>query len=295
MLVMNQISQIAIPLENLFAPGEAPDASKANPMVIGIQVAYRYPFLPQPVLVEILGSRVQLSYPAASNRAKAEAERLAKRAARRASNGDCHRAIAIWERVLKLVPDNLVAHRDIGMAWLELGDFAKAKRHLSDALLIDFEDVGSLVALADIAVKQEDYGAAEVFARKGVTAGPQDAWALNCLGTVLFYTERHEEALSLFRAAIVSDPEFAPPYSALACLHHQLGRHAEAEATLRAMFAEAKRQDIRGRTGFRTRKNVLPHGPGITGREPRPRGQPEGGGVPPSGGGAHRLPDPSGG
>ena len=245
MLVMNQISQITIPLEELFAPGTLPGADKADLTAVGLQVASRYQFLPQPVLVEIVGNRVQLSYPAASDRAKAEAERLAKRAAKRAGKGDCRRAVAIWERVLKLVPDILLAHRDIGMAWLELGDFAKAKRHLSDALLIDFENVGRLVDLANIAVKQEDYAEAELYARKAVAAGPRDACALNCLGAVLFHTQRPEEAFHHFEAAIASDPELPTPYCSLAFLQHERGRHEEAEARLRAMFAKAKRQDIR--------------------------------------------------
>jgi Flp pilus assembly protein TadD len=250
MLVMNQISQITIPLENLFAPGEAPDASKADPMVIGIQVAHRYQFLPQPVVIEIVGSRVLLKYPAASDRAKAEAERLAKRAAQRAGNGDCHRAIAIWERVLKLIPDNLVARRDIGMACSELGDFTKARRYLSDALLLNFEDVGSLVALANIAFKEEDYVTAEIYAQKAVATDPQNAAALNSLGAVLVHNRRQDEALRLLRAALASDPELPTPYRSLAYLPHERGRHAEAEATLRAMFATARKQDIRDEPVF---------------------------------------------
>ncbi len=171
-------------------------------MVISLQVARRYHFLPQPVFIEVEEDQIILNYPAASDHAKAVAERLAQRAARHAGNGDCHRAIAIWEQVLQLVPDDLLARRDIGMACSELGDFIKAKHYLSEALLVDFEDIVSLVALANIAVKQEDYGAAEVYAQKAIAAGPQNAWALNCLGAVLFYTGRHEEALSFLRAAI---------------------------------------------------------------------------------------------
>jgi Flp pilus assembly protein TadD len=181
---------------------------------------------------------------------------LAKRAARHAGNGDCHRAIAIWEQVLPLVPDDLLARRDIGMASSELGDFVKAKHYLSEALLVDYEDIGSLVALANIAVKQEDHGAAEAYAQKAVAAGPQNAWALNCLGAVLFYTGRHEEALSFLRAAIAFDPEFAPPYGAIACLSHQQGRHAEAEATLRDMFARARKQDIRSEPIFTQARQI---------------------------------------
>jgi hypothetical protein len=119
---MNQMSQITVPLEILFALGDAPDPNNADSMVIALQVARRYPFLPQPVFIEVERDRIILNYPAAPDHAKAEAKRLAQRAPRHAGNGDCQRAIAIWEEVLQLVPDELLARRDIGMACSELGD-----------------------------------------------------------------------------------------------------------------------------------------------------------------------------
>ena len=247
---MNQMSQITIPLKNLFAPEAAPEMNNANPMVLAMQVARRYSFLSLPVFMEIEGDRIILKHPGTSDHTQAEAERLASRAAKHAGNGDCHRAIAIWQRVLQLVPADLVARRDIGMACSELGDFAKAKHYLSEALLIDADDIGSLVALATIAVKQNDYATAEVYARKAVAAEPQDAWALNCLGAVLFHTQRQEEARDLFRAAMASAPELASPYVSIAFLYQQQGRYSAAEATLRDMFTKAKKHDIRSEAIF---------------------------------------------
>ena len=51
-------------------------------------------------------------------------------------------------------------------------------------------------------------------------------------------------------------PEFAPPYGAIACLSHQQGRHAEAEATLRDMFARARKQDIRSEPIFTQARQI---------------------------------------
>ena len=147
--------------------------------------------------------------------------------------------------MLKLIPDNLVARRDIGMACTEPRRFHQGQAVSLDALLLNFEDVGSLVALANIAFKEEDYVTAEIYARKAVATDPQNAAALNSLAAVLVHTRRQDEALSLFSAALASDPELPTPYCSLAFLQHERGRHAEAEATLRQMFAKAKRQDIR--------------------------------------------------
>ena len=235
---------------HLFAPGMPPDACNADHVAIGIQVACRYPFLPQPVLIKMEGDRVLLQYPEASDDARAEAARLAERAAQHAGNGDRLRAIDAWQRVLRLVPDNLEARRHIGMACSELGNFTQARRYLAAALLLDSEDVVSLVALANLAIKEGDNVAAELYASKAVAAAPQDAWALNCLGAVLLHTQRPDEALSLFRAAMAADPGQAPPYRAIACLYQHQGRYSEAEATLRAMFNRARQQDSRSEPIF---------------------------------------------
>ena len=177
---MNQLSQITIPLVNLFAPEVAPEANNADPMAIAIQVARRYSFLPLPVLIQVEGDRIILKHLGASDHAQMEAERLASRAAKHAGNGDCQRAIGIWLRVLQLVPADLVARRDIGMASSELGNFAQAKHYLSEALLIDADDIGSLVALASIAVKQNDYAMAE-----GLRPQGRVGWAPGPLGLEL--------------------------------------------------------------------------------------------------------------
>jgi len=175
---------------------------------------------------------------------------LAERAAKHARNGNHQRAIAIWRRVLELIPSDLVARRDLGMVYSELGDVAKARQSLAEALLIDAEDSGSLVALANLEIRQKDYVTAEKYARKAVAVEPQNAWAKNCLGAVLFYTDHYDQALGVLHDAIKTDPQFATPYSTVAYIHLQQGRLDLADQTLRNMFAYAKKQDIRSNPIF---------------------------------------------
>ena len=242
---MNEMNQITIPLENLLKPGSAPDADRIDLLAVGSEVARQYHFLPQPVFVEIEGNQVVIEFPDASDQNKAEAARLAGRAAKHASNGDCQRAIRIWKRVLELVPSDLVTRRDLGMAYVELGDVAKARQCLAEALLIDPEDPGSLVALANLENDQKDYAKAETYARKALAAAPQDPLAKNCFGAVLFRTERFDQALGVFQDTIKSDPQFATPYSTAAYIYLRQGHLELADQTLRNMFARTKEQDVR--------------------------------------------------
>ncbi len=81
-------------------------------MAIGLEIALQYPFMPPPPLNRTEGDRVILQFPDAPEANKAEAARLAERAAKHAGNGNCHCAIVIWQRVLILVSSDLVARRE---------------------------------------------------------------------------------------------------------------------------------------------------------------------------------------
>jgi Flp pilus assembly protein TadD len=242
---MNEMNQITIPLEELFKSEVSTDPQNTDLMAIGIEVARRYHFLPQPLFIHAEGDRVILQFPDAPKANKAEAARLAERAAKHARNSNHQRAIAIWRRVLELIPSDLVARRDLGMVYSELGDVAKARQSLAEALLIDAEDSGSLVALANLEIRQKDYATAEKYARKAVAVEPQNAWAKNCLGAVLFYTGRYDQALSVLQDTIKADPQIATPYGTAAYIHLQQGRLELADQTLRDLFACTKKQDIR--------------------------------------------------
>jgi Flp pilus assembly protein TadD len=247
---MNEMKQITIPMDQLFKRGSAPDPENTDLMAIGLEVAHQYHFLPQPLFVHTEGNRVILSFHDAPEANKTEAARLAERAAKHAGNGNCHRAIAIWQRVLKLVPSDLVARRDLGMVYSELGDVAKARQYLSEALLLNPDDVGSLVPLANIAIKQKDFVTAEMNARKAVAAEPQNAWATNCLGAVLFHTEHYDQALEVLQDTMKIEPQLGTPYGTVAYIHLQQGRLELADQTLRNMFAYAKKQDVRSNPIF---------------------------------------------
>ena len=142
------------------------------------------------------------------------------------------------------------------MAWSELGDSTKARQHLSNALRIDPNELDSLIALAKAAFHERDYAGAEPCARKALATETQDVHALDCLGAALFYKQRSAEAFHHFEAAIAPAPELPTPYCSLAYLQYQRGKYAEGEATLRTMFAKARKRDIRDEPVFRQARAV---------------------------------------
>lgn len=186
-------------------------------------------------IVTLDGNSVLINYPDDEKRVKVESEKLTSRAGGLAGQGDCKRALPLWKRGLQLQPSLLVAHRDMAMAYSQMGDDDSAKGHLIDLLRIDPPDVGGLVVLARIYGENErDYAAGERFARRAVEVALEDARALNSLGAVLFHTDRLEEAIPLFRAAIVANPELAAPYGSLAFIFLKQRRAAIVSAPINA-------------------------------------------------------------
>lgn len=226
--------------------GDQPIPPGLDADAIGLQAQTVFGFLPAPLTVTVQESRVTLTCPEPSPGDCARAQRLADKAAAQAVEGRCHRAIEIWKQALKLNPFMVHVWRDIGMAATELRQFTEARRHLTTALLVQPDDVWSLVALAKMVMAEnQDLAQAEAYARRAVAQAPDDPWALNCLGALLARSGREEAAVAFFAAAIRVRPEFAPPYLSLACLHFQQGRVGECLTWLKALFSNASAQDVR--------------------------------------------------
>jgi tetratricopeptide (TPR) repeat protein len=74
--------------------------------------------LPKPIAVTLEANEVVISYPEETETKREEAERLASRAVKRASEGDYQKAIGIYKRVLELQPSSHAARRDLAMSYV---------------------------------------------------------------------------------------------------------------------------------------------------------------------------------
>ena len=146
---LNQMREIRLKITDVFAlEGEALE-NPAN--VLGRVTAYvlkHYAFLPKPLMVTIEGDDVVLRFPEEDDTAKAEAARLAEKAAKRAGEGNYEKAINIFKCALQLQPSLHTARRDLAMAYVELGDVDNATDHLIEVLRLAPQDAWSWVVLA---------------------------------------------------------------------------------------------------------------------------------------------------
>ena len=239
---------LRIKVSDLFELEGMPPTGTPDLAMITVLVLKQFGFLPQPVMVTVEGDEVVIQYPEESTAAQAEAARLAKRAGKRAAEGNYEKAIGILKRVLELQPSLHKARRDLAMAYVEVGDIDNATNHLIEVLRLDPGDAWSWVVLANLYIREKsDKETGEKFLRKALEIAPDDAWALNSLASVTFEYGKTNEAIALFERAIKSNPEFANAYYGEAIVYHAQQQPDKSLATLERLFAHAKMQDARSK------------------------------------------------
>ena len=138
-----------------------------------------YGFLPDSAEVRVDQDVVVLSWPDATTSNKAEAERLAQKAAQRAQRGEHAKARDILKAALGLDPSLTDARRDLAMVCVEMGEMDEAKNHLIEVLKLNPSDAWALVILANNYVREdEDFDTAKRFLQRALELKPDDPWAM---------------------------------------------------------------------------------------------------------------------
>ena len=86
-----------------------------------LHLTLAYDFLPAPLSVTIANGTATISSPAES-RHNRKTTRIRERATAEANRGRYAQAAKLYEQLLQQAPDDVVAHRNLGMALLEMGD-----------------------------------------------------------------------------------------------------------------------------------------------------------------------------
>ena len=231
------------------------DQDMAN---ITLLVLKQYGFLPQPIMCQVVGDEVEITYPEESEANLMEAERLSERAGKHATTGNYERAIGILKRVLELAPSMHRARRDLAMAYVEIGDVDNATNHLIEVLRLEPGDAWSWVVLANLYIqKKSDKETGEKFLRKALEIAPNDAWALNSLAALTQEKGNDAEAISLFEKAIASNSKFANAYYGEAIVYYNSKQPEEAVSVLERMFTNAEMQDVRSKPVYDGARRVF--------------------------------------
>ncbi len=211
----------------------------------------QFAFLRQPLQVVVADDSVTITFADGNAAALMEAEKLADRAAKRASEGDYPKAISLWKRVLELNPLLHKARRDLAMASAETGDVDGAKNHLIELLRLNPADAWGWVVLGNLYAGQPtDWPTAEKFFRRALDIDPADPWALTGLATITAQRGQTEPALKLFEQAIAAKPDLPNPHHGLALTHYRASQHERAGQSLDRMFANSRPVDARSKVVY---------------------------------------------
>jgi tetratricopeptide (TPR) repeat protein len=144
-----------------------------------------------------------------------------------------------YEVLTGMDPDNAIAHDDVAMLYLELGEPEKAVRHLEAVARLK---AGSASAYNNLGVALEQSGSFEEAMsqyRKALEIDPDLTLAHYNLGNLLESLARVDEALVHFREAVRSDPSHAGSHNNIGLILMRQGKPDEA---LRS-FRDALRAD----------------------------------------------------
>ena len=223
------------------------------------RLASVFDYLPEGTLFLVDGEKVTITVPESQASQKAEASRLAEKAAQRAKQGEYEKAKDIYRRVLELDPAHPNARRDLAMIFVETGDNDEAKDYLIESLRLTPDDPWSLVVLANQYAKEDDQETAAKFVRRALELKPGDPWALNTLATALMEQGKHDESLKSYEEAIASDGSFANAHYGRAMVLIRLERFQDAAKALREMFSNGKLQDARTKIVFEKARSAYIH------------------------------------
>jgi tetratricopeptide (TPR) repeat protein len=127
-------------------------------------------------------------------------------------NNDYRSAMAIWQSVLEVVPDNPVAHNNFGLALKSLGRVNEAIKHYQTAIEIDPGEARAYNNLGIALKSQGKLDEALNYYRRAILINPNYADAHNNLGNALRQQGKFDEAVSHFKQALQLDPENANIY-----------------------------------------------------------------------------------
>ena len=159
------------------------------------------------------------------------------RGMKQAKSGRYNKAVDLFTRTLKIVPEHTEARRNLAMALKNADRLLEAKDHLVDVLRLSPDDSWAYVLLGNIyAWHENDLDTAERFYQRALDFAPKDTYALTNYAALKIERKDFEGASALFEQAIALEPRHPNPYYGLATLLNDTGKPSDSLATLDRMF-----------------------------------------------------------
>ena len=151
------------------------------------------------------------------------------------NDGNIQPAFVELQKALELNPRDKEIHNAIGVIYLvKLEDYSKAIQHFQEALKIDNNYPEAANNLGNAYANVGDYAKAIESYRMALT-NPQyknAAMALNNLGMVYYRLSRYDEAMDAFKESMKRFSDFPLPYYGLALTYNAKGQYGDAAFAL---------------------------------------------------------------
>ena len=127
-------------------------------------------------------------------------------------NQDWRDGVSLWEKTVKVVPNCVRAHNNLGVWYYKQGSYQKAVESHQTALRLNPDSADSYNNLGNVYLMRGLYGEAENHYRRAIQIDPDYEKAYSNLGMVYIKAKRYEEAKTPLKEAVRLDARFANPY-----------------------------------------------------------------------------------
>lgn len=239
-LIVIPLKDLAIDAERKVDPASLPKEELVS------RVKDSFGFLSSSVEVSIDDEVVSIQITDEKAERVNDALKLYQKAVKIAERGEYLKAIKDFEKVLETIPHHVDARRNLGMAYLESGNVAKAKQHLKECLQLEPNNSGVNLLLGNIHARHDrDLAMAETYYRKCHEINPNDNLLLNNYAALMMEKGDLAKAQDMFEKALEIDPSYPNTYYGLAMVQHSMERPELAVQTLERLFSQPRSADIR--------------------------------------------------
>jgi protein O-mannosyl-transferase len=154
-----------------------------------------------------------------------------------AQNRVWHDSLALWQRAVSYSPDSWSTHYNLGLAYLNLKDYEKARPELIRASLLNGREPTILNNLALAHAGLGDMPNAMLAVRKAIALDPTLIEAHNNLGAFLFDQSAYADARKEFSEVLAHDPSSNSARFNLGRTLAAMGNHAAAVQEFEAVLA----------------------------------------------------------
>ncbi|UJH67920.1 tetratricopeptide repeat protein [Allomuricauda sp. SCSIO 65647] len=138
------------------------------------------------------------------------------------------KAVELLQQALELTDDSFDIHSLLGMEYLFMDDYEKAKLSFMRCVEFDDRDYASLYNVVYCFEFMEDYDGAIRYLNDYLERNPYCEVAWHQLGKMYFSKQMYQEALAAFDFAIISDDSFLGAYFEKGKVLEKLGKYREA-------------------------------------------------------------------